>query len=235
MKKIFFTLMLLCVFAISCEHDPLYTPVDGENPPIDEPDEPGEECDPDKIYFVNDVLPIINSNCAISGCHGNGSSQDGVNFETYAGIMEEIEAFNATDSEIYEVITEEDPDKIMPPPPSSPLTSEQIAILRDWINQGATNEECTNTACDLTNVTFAESVWPIIQNNCTGCHSGGNPQGGISLTNYSQVAVIAENGLLINVVNHEPGFVAMPFNGNQLDQCSIDTLEDWVNQGYPDN
>ena len=26
-------------------------------------------CDPSKVYFVNDVLPIFLSSCAYSGCH----------------------------------------------------------------------------------------------------------------------------------------------------------------------
>lgn len=231
MKKLFYTLIPLFVFFISCEHDPVYTPIDSEDPIGDD----GEECDPDKIYFVNDVMPIIASNCAISGCHGGGSSQNGIELSTFSGIMEIVEAGNAFDSEIYEVITEDDPDDIMPPPPNSPLTTEQIAIIVDWINQGATNEECTNTACDLSNVTFSQSVWPIIQNSCTGCHSGGDPQGGLSLTNYSQISQIAANGFLLGAIKHEPGFVPMPFNGPQLDQCKIDTIEDWVDQGYPDN
>jgi hypothetical protein len=123
----------------------------------------------------------------------------------------------------------------MPPPPNNELTAEQIATIVDWINQGATNEECVNTDCDLTNVTYSEAVWPIIQINCTGCHSGGNPQGNISLTNYEEIALYAENGFLSGVINNEPGYVPMPFNGNPLDQCSIDIIDEWINEGYLDN
>lgn len=221
-------MFLLFIFTIlSCEHDSLYVSVD-ENDVIVE-----DDCDPDKIYYVNDVLPIINSNCAISGCHGGGSTQDGVDLSSYSGILQEITIGNAFDSDLYEAITDDDPEDIMPPSPSNPLTLEQITIIRDWINQGATNEECGD--CDLTNVTYSLSVWPIIQNNCTGCHSGANPQGDLSLTNYNQIAQIASNGYLSGVINHEEGFIAMPFNGQQLTQCNIDIIEDWISQGYPNN
>lgn len=236
MKKLFYVIIPLSVFFVSCEHDPVYTPI-GDDDPIGgvDPGDSGEECDPDKIYFVNEVMPIISSNCAISGCHGGGSSQDGIELSSYSGIMEIVEAGDAFDSEIYEVITENDSDDRMPPPPNAPLTAGQIAIIMDWINQGATNEECANTECDLSNVTFSQSVWPIIQNNCTGCHSGGSPQGNINLTNYSRIAQVAGSGLLLGVIQHEPGFVPMPYNGQQLDPCKIATIEEWVNQGYPEN
>jgi len=231
MKKSIGVLVLFVFTVVSCENDPLYvnqveeTPTDIVNV--------ADVCDPDKIYFVNDVLPIINSNCAISGCHGGGSAQEGVNLSSYEGILQHINAGNAFDSDIYEAITENDPEDIMPPPPSNPLTSQQIAIIRDWIDQGATNEECSE--CDLTNVTYAQSVWPIIQNSCTGCHSGPTPQGNLVLINYSEIAQIAANGFLSGVINHASGFVAMPYNAQQLSSCKIDIIEDWIQQGYPNN
>lgn len=230
MKKIIYLFMPLIFMILSCEHDPLYTPIDNNE---DETVIVDENCDPNKIYFVNDVLPIINANCAFSGCHGGGSAQDGVDLSTYNGIMEEVIAGNAFSSDLYEAITDNDPADVMPPSPYNTLSSEQIVIIRDWINQGATNEECAD--CDLTNVTFAISVWPIIQNNCTGCHSGTSPQGNLSLTNYAEIAQIAQNGYLSGVINHDSGFVAMPLNGQQLSTCDIDTIENWISQGYPNN
>ncbi|NNK82705.1 MAG: hypothetical protein HKO92_06255, partial [Flavobacteriaceae bacterium] len=202
MNKSIYLLLLFGFLVFSCEHDPLYTPIEDnsdDNVIVD------DVCDPDKIYFVNDVLPIINSNCAISGCHGGGSAQDGVDLSSYNGIMQQVDVGNAFSSDLYEAITDNDVDDIMPPPPSNPLNPEQILTIRDWINQGATNEECSE--CDLANITFSQSVWPIIQNNCTGCHSGASPQGNLSLTNYDEVAQIASNGYLSGVINHEAGFI----------------------------
>lgn len=230
MKKSIYLLLPLVFWVFSCEHDSLYTPIEDYSDSILILD---DECNPDKIYFVNDVLPIINSNCAISGCHGGGSAQDGVDFSSYNGIMQQITVGNALNSDLYEAITEDDVDDIMPPLPSSPLTPGQIAIIRDWINQGATHEECND--CDLTNITFSQAVWPIIESNCTGCHSGINPQGNLSLTNYDEISLIAGNGYLSGVINHEAGFIAMPFNGQQLSDCNIDIIEDWINQGFPNN
>jgi hypothetical protein len=243
MKNLIYLLIPLYFICISCEHDPVYTDVTNEDPGDGGPGDgdPGDgdgnndSCDPDVVYFVNDVKPIIVSNCAVTGCHGGGSAEDGIELSDYSGMMEIIEAGDAEGSEMVEVITEDDPDDIMPPPPNLALTSEQIATIITWINQGAENNECTSTECDLTNVTFSQTVWPIIQNSCTGCHSGANPQGNLSLTNYNEIADIAGSGFLSGVINHETGFVPMPFNSQQLDQCKIDQIDEWINQGFPDN
>lgn len=242
--KIYILIPLLLLGLLSCEHDPVYSSIDANDPnDPGNPNNPGDPndpnnpdpCDPDTIYFQNDVYPIIVSNCAISGCHGGGSSQDGVELSTYEGILDIINVNDPIDSELIEVVTETDPDDIMPPPPSNPLSQEQIDTILTWINQGAQNNECTNTDCDLTNITFSEKVWTIIQNNCTGCHSGGSPQGGISLTNYSDVAVFAGDGTLSGVINHEPGYVPMPYNANQLSQCNIDIIDEWISAGFPND
>lgn len=238
MKKIEYILLLLVVVLMSCQHEPLYTSIDDGSNTDGNGNTSGntntvDDCDPDTVYFVNDVLPIIQSNCAISGCHGGGSAQDGVELSDYSGIMQQVSAGNASNSDLFEVITDSDPDNVMPPPPNSTLTAAQITMIQTWINQGASNNECTD--CVLTNVTYTQSVWPIIQNSCTGCHSGTAPQGNLSLTNYDQVAVIAENGYLSGVINHDTGFVPMPYNGQQLTDCNIDIIEDWIAQGFPNN
>ena len=228
MKKFIHLLVLLNLTLSSCVHDPLYVPIDdNENVII------VDDCDPNVVYFVNDVLPIINSNCAISGCHGDGSAQDDVDLSSYSSILQHLDVGDALSSDIFEAITDSDPEDIMPPSPASPLTAQQIALIRDWIDQGATFEECTD--CDLTDITYSGSVWPIIQNSCTGCHSGPDPQGSLSLTNYTEIAQIAQNGYLNGVINHLPDFVAMPYNGQQLSICKIDIIQDWIDQGYPNN
>jgi mono/diheme cytochrome c family protein len=240
MKKLIYILVPLYFFVVSCEHDPVYETIVNEDPGDGGNGNGGNGnggngCDPNLTYFANDVRPIIASNCAVTGCHGGGSAQDGVDLSSYEGIMAIVDVDDPMDSELIEVITEDDPDKIMPPPPNNQLTDEQIATLLAWINQGALNNECTTTDCDLTNVTYSGTVWPILQNNCTGCHSGGSPSGGISLTNYNEISQVASNGLLSAVINHESGVVAMPLNTDQLSQCDIDRIDTWIDAGYPND
>jgi mono/diheme cytochrome c family protein len=198
-------------------------------------------CDPDTIYFEMDVLPILLSSCALSGCH-DATAQEGVRLDSYAAVMasDVIKPFDPNDSDLYEEITEDDPDKIMPPPPNSPLDPAQIEIIRKWIAQGAQDLYC-DEMCDTLNVTFSGTIWPeIIQSYCFGCHNGANASGGIHLENHSQVAAAAtipagQPGSLWGAVNHASGNFAMPKNQAKLSDCRITQLEKWIADGTPDN
>lgn len=41
------------------------------------------QCDP--VSFATDVQPILNNNCAFSGCHSQASSADGINLSSHSG------------------------------------------------------------------------------------------------------------------------------------------------------
>lgn len=90
-------------------------------------------------------------------------------------------------------------------------------------------------SCDTTNVTYLGTVWPIIDNNCTVCHSGSTPSGNVSLTDYNEIAAAAESGLLMGTIRHDPGYSPMPKGGGSLSDCEITQLQIWVDEGTPDN
>ena len=101
-------------------------------------------CNPDTVYFVNDVLPLLQSKCL--SCHNDNNTTEDVSFTSYNSIMsndELVEPNNYSHSELYEAITETDTDDLMPPPPASALTSTQIDLIKKWIQQGAKNNKCT--------------------------------------------------------------------------------------------
>ena len=89
--------------------------------------------------------------------------------------------------------------------------------------------------CDTSGVTYSGTVKPIIDANCTDCHSGSVPAGNISLANYNEVVVAAQNGSLLGTIRHDNGWSPMPKNGNKIDDCSIKKLEVWVDSGTPNN
>lgn len=195
-------------------------------------------CDPSKVYFVNDVLPIFLANCAYSGCHDAGTAADGVILDNYFNIISTggIIVGNAHSSEVYEKITETDPEDIMPPAPKNKLSESQIATIARWINDGAQNTECNSgNTCDTVNVGFQKNVLPILNNNCIGCHSGTSPSGGISLQNYTEVKKYVNDGSLLGSIKREPGWSAMPKNRAKMSDCNIRQIEIWVNAGAPNN
>ncbi len=89
--------------------------------------------------------------------------------------------------------------------------------------------------CDTTNVTFANDIYPIINNNCVGCHNNTFASGGVNLESYDNIILVANNGSLMGAVKHQSGWSPMPKNGNKLNYCSIRKLEIWINDGTPNN
>lgn len=222
----------------SCTHDPLV--LSGEQPIIPGDDSSvlseGIPCDPDTSYFVNDVLPIFVGNCAISGCHDNETHQKDVILSTYAQIMasDVLKPGDASNSDIIELISETDVDDRMPPVPANPLSDKEIAILTQWIEQGALNNNC-GEICDTSNVTWSVSIEPVINSYCTGCHKATSPAAGLDLTTYEGVAAVAAVGKLSGVLNHEPGYPAMPKGSDKLSECKLAKIEIWIENGYPNN
>lgn len=227
---------MLILLIQSCVHEPLVpkdTTTTPEPPPATE-----DQCDENVVYFQNEILPILISNCAKSGCHDAATAKDGIILNSYTNVMNSddvITPFDVEDSELYEKITEDDHDDVMPPPPNQPLSSAQIGLIRTWIEQGAKNNACASTACDTTQVTFANSVMPLLTNKCIGCHSGNTPSGNLNFTSHQVVQTVGQDGRLIGAVTHAAGFTPMPQGGSKLSECEISTLRIWIDQGAPNN
>ena len=237
----------------SCKHEPIIEEV--EMNPIDTTSNPpdtmtvdtmtvdtmnmGIPCDSNVIYFNLQVLPILQSNCAFSGCHDVASHQDGVILENYDYVMQtaEVVPFDLGESELYEVLVENDLDDRMPPPPTNAMSNDQINIIATWILQGAENLECDSNAggCDTNNISFSDFVKPLLETHCQGCHSGASPSGGIDLTTHSNIAVYANNGKLFGSIDHQSGFQAMPQGAAKLDDCTIDKIKSWIDAGALNN
>jgi len=220
----------------SCKHEP-FEPVIPDPATTDTTTVlPSHPCDPDSVYFQQDVLPLLVSTCAKSGCHDAATAQKDVILNNYANVINtgDVVPFDPESSKIYEMLVETDLDKKMPPPPNTPLTTEGINLIRKWINQGALDLKCDG-GCDTVSVTFATTISPLISKHCLGCHSGPDPQGGLSFETHADLAIVANNGRLYGAVNHESGFTAMPFNGNKLPVCEIEQIRLWIVDGAPDN
>ncbi|MBE0661216.1 MAG: hypothetical protein IH597_02010 [Bacteroidales bacterium] len=197
----------------------------------------GIPCDPDTVYFQNTILPLLQSSCALSGCHDVATAQNGVILNNYENIMEtgDVRPGRPGSSDLYEAITESDPRDRMPPPPMSPLNVAQREAIFNWIMQGALNNYCDDIDCDTLNVTFSGTVWPVIQNRCFGCHNGASASGGIRLENHANLVTVANSGQLMGAIRHDQGFSPMPQNGQKLSDCNITQIQLWINDGTPAN
>lgn len=203
-------------------------------------------CDPNTVYFQQQILPILVSSCAVPnlGCHNTATSNNkGVVLTSYNSLISSDDAWDTDktplDQDFWDVIE----DGEMPEPSSGiTLTAEQRNLIFKWLQQGAQNNSCEPSigSCDTTNVSFSQDVMPIITTHCKGCHSGTSPQANIVLEDYGTVQSVAStqrNGisLLSGVINHQAGFKNMPYNQPKISTCKILTIESWINKGMPNN
>lgn len=92
---------------------------------------PNSFCDTSAaVTFAGTVQPIIQTNCAVPGCHVPGGSGVG-DFTSYAGVAEKV-ADGSFASAVFD-------QRAMPPSTSSPLSNCDLEKLRLWVNAGHPN------------------------------------------------------------------------------------------------
>ena len=113
MKKT--TIFILFILALySCYNDneeELYGPV---------------SCDVSNVTYSNQVIAIINSSCATTGCHVTGGTGPG-NFMSYNDLKATIDNGTFENRVLIQ--------KTMPP--STPLSDCDLQILQTWLDEGA--------------------------------------------------------------------------------------------------
>jgi hypothetical protein len=112
----------------------------------------------------------------------------------------------------------------------------QIALIQQWINQGANNTtNCNFGACDSTEFRYSADIAPIMLTFCNGCHSGAFPSAGIITSTHSGLATTISGGSLLGSVNHITPYSAMPQNAAKLDLCNLTKIRNWVQAGALNN
>jgi hypothetical protein len=225
------------LFAIGCKHEPIVAPVEdpGNGGGGGEEEVP---CDPNIIWFQQQVLPILTSSCTNPGdglnCHHTANDEnDEIQITSYESLMG---SGIVQDGDFWEALNEDDPDVVMPRYPVPPLTQDQLNIIAQWLQQGAQNTSCENAGCDTLNVTYSGTIAPIIDARCRSCHNANSTSGGLNLTQWTVVNSIAMDGRLEGSIRHlgDP-YIAMPPSGPQLSDCRIEQFLIWIEQGAPNN
>jgi hypothetical protein len=84
-----------------------------------------------------------------------------------------------------------------------------------------------NLNCDTT-ISFSNQILPLVENNCTSCHSAGEE--GYTLTNHSNISMHADD-----VLRSMKGIITLMPEGGSLPDSLIQQFECWMKQGKPNN
>lgn len=227
------TSLSIALLLISCTNE---LDVETLNPPT--PVDPElEECISGRVHFFNDVMPIIESHCAVPGCHDASTPAAKINLSTYENIMSAtlkgepiVKPGNRNQSLLYQAVM---PEYLlfMPPPRSHQLTVKMRNDIGLWIQQGAIKDIC-KTECDDREPIYNANIRPIIFKYCTGCHYDKFPQGDIELHSFATIKAVAESGDLIKSMRGQDGVATMP-PGNLVPECEIQLVEEWITRGMP--
>ncbi|KLU05249.1 putative transmembrane protein [Rhodopirellula islandica] len=93
------------------------------------------------IDFVREIQPILRDNCY--ECHAGTTEEGSLNLGVKTKALqggdsgEVIQPGHSDDSLLIELVSGGADNALMPPEGSDPLTDEQVALLRAWIDQGA--------------------------------------------------------------------------------------------------
>jgi mono/diheme cytochrome c family protein len=93
------------------------------------------------VDYERDVKPILKNKCY--ACHGQVKQKSGLRLDAGKLILaggdggKVIVAGKSGDSPLIERVTSKEDGERMPPEGAAPLSSEQIALLKNWIDQGA--------------------------------------------------------------------------------------------------
>jgi hypothetical protein len=84
-------------------------------------------CNTAEVSFSKDIQPLVQAECATSGCHVQGGN--GIIFENYQNVKDKVDKGSLKNRVVV----------LKDMPPNSSLSSCQIAHVEAWINAGAPN------------------------------------------------------------------------------------------------
>lgn len=89
--------------------------------------------------------------------------------------------------------------------------------------------------CFSGTVSYSNDIEPIISGKCYACHSVGSTISTIILEEHENIKKYAEDGSLYGAVSHSVGYSPMPQGGAMLPDCDLEKINEWVQNGAPNN
>ncbi|MCB1224550.1 MAG: SUMF1/EgtB/PvdO family nonheme iron enzyme, partial [Verrucomicrobiales bacterium] len=204
-----------------------------------------------EVDFAQQVQPILEAACV--HCHGPDKDKGDFRIDSHEAALAGnengpgITAGDPSKSAIYTtLILPEDDDLVMPPSKEGLLDPTQIAVIKQWIEEGAKWPAGT-TLKATTRIQFAKHVQPILEENCLSCHNPDKDKGGWIASTLKDAVETGDNGsnlvafqpkksglfTLVSLPEDDDDIMPPTKSGGPLKKGEIEILRNWIVQGAP--
>jgi mono/diheme cytochrome c family protein len=198
---------------------------------------------PARPLFERDILPIFSAKCF--GCHNGKVAQAGLSLETRDSAVKggktgsAIVPGRSVDSLLLSMISTG-----RMPMGSAPLSTDEIQIIRGWIDSGALKEGETALA---RNATEGEVLSTILGAKCFVCHGRRTQEAGLDLRSRASMMKGGKSGPAIVPGNPEesllfkkiasqqmpPAALQEQFSVRAVTSDELDKVRQWIAAGAP--
>ncbi len=202
-----------------------------------------------KIDFASQVKPILEAACV--HCHGTEKDKGDFRLHTLEDAAKGNEngpgltPKDPTKSAIYTtLILPADDDMVMPPEKEGLLDAAQVAVIKQWIEEGA-DWPAGVTLEQTPRISFEKHIQPILEQNCVTCHNPEKDKGDWILSTKKEAFESGDNapnivpfqaaksGLFALTALDPDDDELMPpaKSGGPLKKDEINLLKAWIEQG----
>jgi hypothetical protein len=97
---------------------------------------------PDSVIFNKNILPILISNCAMTGCHSNSNPAGNLDLSAgnaYSQLSKKGSGYINVSNPNYSILYSTLISVSSPMPPSGSLSSCDLQLIKNWMSQGGKN------------------------------------------------------------------------------------------------
>lgn len=110
-----------------------------------------------------------------------------------------------------------------------------LAGLSQCKKESPDSISCDTTGLVADSIRYLNTVAPIMDEYCTGCHGNTVQKGQVNLSTYEGVKKQASNNKLLGTMGHLKGYRKMPREGEKIPQDKICKVKFWIDNGALNN
>lgn len=210
---------------------------------------PGSGDEPLKPNFASIKKKIIDIRCIT--CHANGGPAAGVPLKSLKDILSSprdlVLPGNPDESGLVIAVSRSDSKRMPPPETGNPLSADEIAIIRKWIELGAPESDESGPGDrppvpeEPLKSTYSSIQKKIFEVRCISCHTQGGPASGAplkpwkDLVNSPRDLVLPgnpdESGLIIELTRQDSKRMPPPSAGAALSDAEVAAIKKWIQEG----